>query len=681
MATVSGVSLPFHQRVEFASYVLTKGLIDERESTRIGSGAYGTITKIKYCGTPCAAKEIHTALLPEIVNSTVPSTSSDELDSVIVERFCAEIKLLSEIRHPNFVRFVGVYFRDVSPFPILVMEHMFTSLAQCLAQYKTDRNKFPGRTRFLVLQDVARAVVYLHSQNPQIVHRDLTVNNVLLTSNMTAKVADLGVAKIVNINPLKLSSTQCPGTMVYMPPEALTEHPRYGTEIDVYSYGVLGFHTFSAKWPLHPGARKKDGSLFSDLERCHADMISDGICLKETFENCLKFDPQLRLKATEILANIKEVITSFKIKEQNFLDVQYNERQKADQVIELHQMIASHEEDIRIKEESIKELKLNEQKANTELQLLRCGTQEFKSAIKLLEEEKATLAQEVQTLHSTIKHQEKNVEDLTKLQGKHNSIDSLKDLVETERQNSTHGELCLVLEGEKESLSKSLESLQGIVSNLTAEIKNKDEQLNINQMSAKAKEQEVELLSEKNKLLEDKIENLETRLEKSAENDKVSLAASVNIQQSKKIFELTETIVKLKEQNAEYETTCRNIQCRYGKVLQDLLIPHKVCYVLIDFACNFQCSLDIFDRLSKTCTTFIFLLVFVALSTVSKEWITKVSAYCGEYFMMARRARKSICKAILKINYRRLHLQPFALVYSKIFSMDWQVKEGMVLDL
>jgi len=70
MATVSGVSLPFHQRVEFASYVLTKGLIDERESTRIGSGAYGTITKIKYCGTPCAAKELHPALLPEIVNST-----------------------------------------------------------------------------------------------------------------------------------------------------------------------------------------------------------------------------------------------------------------------------------------------------------------------------------------------------------------------------------------------------------------------------------------------------------------------------------------------------------------------------------------------------------------------------------------------------------------------------------
>jgi len=503
---------------------------------------------------------------------------SDELDSVIVERFCAEIKLLSEIRHPNFVRFIGVYFKDGSPFPILVMEHMFTSLAQNLTQYKTDRNKFPLQTRFLILQDVARAVVYLHSQNPQIVHRDLTVNNVLLTSNMSAKVADLGVAKIVNINPLKLSSTKCPGTMVYMPPEALTDHPRYGTEIDVYSFGVLGFHMFSAKWPLFQGARKKEGSLFSDLERCHADLIGDGIRLKETFENCLTFDPKLRLKATEILANIEEAIKSFKIEVQNFLDVQHNERQKANQVIELKQTIASQEEDIKIKEACINELKLNEQKASTELQLLRCGKQESMSAIKILEEKKTALAQEVKKLHSTVEHQEKTIEDLTKLKSKQDPASTLKDLIETEHQNTAHGELCLVLEDEKEHLSKSLLSLQGIVSNLTSEIKNKDEQLNFNQIGAKAKEQEVELLSEKNKLLEDEVENLKKRLEKSAENDKVSLATSSSIQQSKKIIELTETITKLKERNTEYETTFQNIQSRYGKVLQDLLIPHKVCY-------------------------------------------------------------------------------------------------------
>jgi len=586
MATVS---LPFHQRVEFASYVLAKGLIDERESTRIGSGAYGTITKIKYCGMPCAAKELHPALLPEIVNSSTSSTTSlanpvkfpDELDSVIVERFCAEIKMLSEIRHPNFVRFIGVHFRDTSPFPILVMEHMFTSLAHCLTLYRTSREKFPRHTKLLILQDVARAVVYLHSQNPQIVHRDLTANNVLLTSNMSAKVADLGVAKIVNINPLRLSSTQCPGTMVYMPPEALTEHPRYGTEIDIYSYGVLGFHTFTAKWPLPPSTRRNDGSHFSELERCHADLIGDGMCLKETFENCLKFDPRLRPKSTEILAYIEKAIKSFNIRDQNFLDVQYSERQKADQVIVLNQTIASQEEELAKKEECIKELKLDKQKTSTEIELLRCDKQESKSSIELLEEKKTALAEEVQKLHSAIMHQEKTIEDLTKLQDQQDPIRSLNELMESEHQNTKQGQLCLVLEEEKESLSKSLKSLREIITNLNSEIKNKDEQLSINQMNANAKEQEIALLSERNKLLEDKIENLEARLEMSTENNNVGFATSLNIQQSKKIIELTEAISKLKEQSAAIEIMYKNMQSRYGKVLQDLLIPHKVCYHIV----------------------------------------------------------------------------------------------------
>ena len=48
----------------------------------------------------------------------------------------------------------------------------------------------------------------------------------------------------------------CPGTLVCMPSEVLKEHPCYGTEIDVYSYGVLGFHKFSGKWQLLRGSVK-----------------------------------------------------------------------------------------------------------------------------------------------------------------------------------------------------------------------------------------------------------------------------------------------------------------------------------------------------------------------------------------------------------------------------------------
>ena len=44
------------------------------------------------------------------------------------------------------------------------------------------------------------------------------------------------MAKIIDSNLSNLSITQCPGTLVYMPLEALKEHPTYGTELDVYSW-------------------------------------------------------------------------------------------------------------------------------------------------------------------------------------------------------------------------------------------------------------------------------------------------------------------------------------------------------------------------------------------------------------------------------------------------------------
>ena len=123
---------------ELIPYILKERLVDEENSEKIGNGSYGTITKIKYCGIPCAAKEIHPIFLSELLEGIREGNP----ESLMVERFCAEIKMLSEIRHPNFVRFIGVHIRENSPFPILVMELMHTSLDQCLKRCEADKQKF-----------------------------------------------------------------------------------------------------------------------------------------------------------------------------------------------------------------------------------------------------------------------------------------------------------------------------------------------------------------------------------------------------------------------------------------------------------------------------------------------------------------------------------------------------------
>lgn len=69
---------------------------------------------------------------------------------------------------------------------------------------------------------------------PPIVHRDLTARNVLISDRCQAKIADLGVAKIVDLQAqMAQSHTQTPGQMLYMPPEALKEKASCTPKLDI----------------------------------------------------------------------------------------------------------------------------------------------------------------------------------------------------------------------------------------------------------------------------------------------------------------------------------------------------------------------------------------------------------------------------------------------------------------
>ena len=98
-----------------------------------------------------------------------------------------------------------------------------------------------------MLEDVARGLFYLHSYDPLIIHRDLTAKNVLLTASHVAKITDFGNSRIINLPPGQLGCTlsQLPGTLVYMPPEALSASARYSSRLDIFSFGHLALYTLT----------------------------------------------------------------------------------------------------------------------------------------------------------------------------------------------------------------------------------------------------------------------------------------------------------------------------------------------------------------------------------------------------------------------------------------------------
>ena len=150
---------------------------------------------------------------------------------------------MADMRHPHVVQFLGLCYLEGSALPVLVMEQLDGSLDDLL---ETSPG-LPLALKVSLLTDVARGLLYLHTHNPAVVHRDLSARNVLLTSSLVAKISDLGNACIVNLHPGQLDRTltRVPGTLAYMPPESFDEHSRYGPRLDIFSFGHLTLFTLT----------------------------------------------------------------------------------------------------------------------------------------------------------------------------------------------------------------------------------------------------------------------------------------------------------------------------------------------------------------------------------------------------------------------------------------------------
>ena len=192
--------------------------------------------------------------------------------------------------------------------PTMVMELMDTSLAKFVENNKL---KITFENKMSILHDVSLGLSFLHNHQPQILHRDLSPNNVLLTTKLVAKIGDLGVAKVVQADSRQTRSklTTAPGTLHFMPPEALEEiNPIYGTPIDVFSFGGIALHVFSEEWPTPSGQKTRDPVTKKLVARTEVErrqqylekMIDKAAEFRKMVERCLDDDPDERPPIQEV---------------------------------------------------------------------------------------------------------------------------------------------------------------------------------------------------------------------------------------------------------------------------------------------------------------------------------------------------------------------------------------------
>ena len=331
-----------------------------RFGKQIGKGANGRILEAKWDGVTVAVKEIHAIFM---------HVSEPEFLS-FKRSFMRECEQSSRLRHPNIVRFFGIYYPPNARVPSLVMERLHWSLTKLL---ENNLDITLGR-KLSIVCDVARGLKYLHTRAPPIIHRDLSSNNVLISNRMEGKIGDLGTARLVDIQ-RQSQMTKAPGTVVFMPPEALEDRLdiHYGKELDVFSFGCVMLHILSHQWPTPLPAVVTDPETGvvkggrSEVERRseYFDMIDKSMAgmLIPLIESCLNNLPRKRTSIVRVCDQLdKQLVTHSYLVDRECVPIDDLT------VCTLQDEIQSKENEIQRKNTEIQEIQKNNIEMQTELQ-------------------------------------------------------------------------------------------------------------------------------------------------------------------------------------------------------------------------------------------------------------------------------------------------------------------------
>jgi serine/threonine protein kinase len=146
-------------------------------------------------------------------------SDSSDIPAASRKSFENEIRVLTEVRHRNIIRLYG--FCSIRGCMYLVYEYVEKgSLGNVLYGLK-GKAELDWSRRVKIVQGVAHAIAYLHHDcSPQIVHRDITMNNILLESEFEPRLSDFGTARLLSSD--TTNWTTIAGSYGYMAPGKLT---------------------------------------------------------------------------------------------------------------------------------------------------------------------------------------------------------------------------------------------------------------------------------------------------------------------------------------------------------------------------------------------------------------------------------------------------------------------------
>ena len=267
---------------------------------RLGKGSYGEVVEVTWQGKVCAGKKLHNLLEASARDTPDENESPNRSPAFLFKRECAT---WSRLRNTHIVQFFGLYYYAEDKLPMIVMEKMDISLDSYLSIDGVEiKHSISNQRKVQLLHHVILGLVYLHTHEPLVVHRDITPRNILIRfideKSMTAKLSDFGGGKMLNRYEEKM--TKFPGTTSYMPPEVFDKGnpvPGYHDRIDVFSLGCVIISVFTRKTPVPMNTNDTE----YEKRECYFKMFpNDAQKFIPLIERCLQEKPTERPHICEL---------------------------------------------------------------------------------------------------------------------------------------------------------------------------------------------------------------------------------------------------------------------------------------------------------------------------------------------------------------------------------------------
>jgi serine/threonine protein kinase len=197
---------------------------------KVADGTMGTVYKARdeQTGVVVAIK----VAAPELVR-----------DAVMLKRFEQEFRAVTDLNHPNIVR--GLDFGWQGPKPYLVMEFVD---GQDLWERIARVGRLPQAEAVGYIVQVARGLQQAHKHG--IIHRDIKPDNILLTTDGQAKLADLGLSKDLEAETELTRPNKGLGTPNFIAPEQFSDAKNADVRCDVYGLGATLYMALTGQMPF-----------------------------------------------------------------------------------------------------------------------------------------------------------------------------------------------------------------------------------------------------------------------------------------------------------------------------------------------------------------------------------------------------------------------------------------------